>query len=172
MRSIRILAVTLLVACLLSPQSADAQGSRFHGVVKSGAMLTSLDGMGTPINAGLMVGYQLFEGGPYYIDAEFSTSVIKGDVDLGGSSADWGVQTIALFGTYQSQGKTYWKVRMGVLNENVTISASGIGISGSDTGMSIGLGAGHTFGFGRLEVEYMTVEQDIDYLGFGFVIPF
>lgn len=130
------------------------------------------------INGGIVAGYQLRSGstGSVAIEGEFTTALSVGEMTVsgpGGSVAgDWEVQTMAVYGAYRSAGDLYFKAKMGFLSEDVDITLGGASTSGSDSGVSFGIGGGWQMGTGRIELEYTTVEEDINFFSIAYLHTF
>ena len=153
----KVLAAAVLLSCSVAAQASE--GGYFGAV--AGVMNTSLDG-DNPFNAGARAGYNWASG--FGVEAEFTTSLVEGEVDFSNAwvdiKEDYSISTVAAYATYRTQGSIYFKGRLGYLNESVDF---GDGVDGSDSGLSVGLGAGFVFTEAMtLEAEYTLIEEDVD----------
>lgn len=161
---------------------ADAADEKWYAGVKGGLMLIdNLDvGAGTTVdadnglNGGLFVGYQwgLGGAGSIAVEGEFSTALSAGDMTItgpGGSiTGEWEVQTLAIYAAYRSAGDLYFKGKIGFLDEDVDLTLGGTTTNASDTGMSLGLGAGWNIGTGGIEAEYTIIEEDVSFFSIAY----
>ena len=147
-----------------------AAGDALYYGVKAGLMMPDVPEMGNATNIGFVVGSKL--NNDISVEGEMTITAIDGDVSIMGVSGDWDVMTLAGYAVYRSKnnGDMYFKAKAGLLYEDVGIQMSGfpISASGTDTGLSLGFGAGFDIGDGRtLEVEYTIIESDISFLSVG-----
>ena len=64
--------------------------------------------------------------------------------------------------------KAYLKGKAGILSEDISISGGFVSGGGSDTGLSLGIGAGYRLSDKfDIEFEYTIVEEDIDFISLG-----
>lgn len=101
------------------------------------------------------------------------------DVNLGGVKAGTvSVQTVGVYGAYRIQPDgtpAYFKVRLGLLSEQVDgkSSITGNSTSSSDSGLSFGVGAGFDVASNMMiEAEYTLIEQDVDFISVGLNVKF
>jgi hypothetical protein len=59
------------------------------------------------------------------LEAEFTTTISAGDVDIGGFTGDWDIDTQATCVAARLGEKVYPKVRYGVLQEGASIKIAG-----------------------------------------------
>ncbi|GAB2509139.1 outer membrane beta-barrel protein [Microbulbifer agarilyticus] len=152
----QVLAALALLGCAMGAQATE--GSYFGAV--AGLMATDIDG-DSPFNAGARLGYNWPSG--WGVEGEFTTSLSEGSYDFdayyGSETVNYSISTMALYGTYRSQGDVYFKGRLGFLNESVDVE----GYSASDSGLSVGLGAGFNISEAlNFEAEYTLVEEDVN----------
>src|SRR5690606_4410542 len=111
---------------------------------------------------GFVVGYDF--GG---FGIEFEHTETEGDVSVPFyGKGDYEVETNALYAVYRSLGTAYFKAKIGVLNEDVTIKNFGVipgSIKDDDTGASAGVGGGFRIGPVSMEAEYTVIEEDVDF---------
>ncbi len=108
------------------------------------------------LNVGLFVGAEFAQAGSNIVslEGEITTSLVKGDTNV--ASIDWSVQTLALYAAMRTGQETYLKIKAGILDREITLSTAGASISGSDSGLSWGVG----FGFNNYEIEYTFIDGD------------
>ena len=160
----------LLPALCLVNTAAMAEGPYLGA--RLGFMDADISGLDSATNIGLIAGYNFGDvaddGMSWGIEAEFTTTVSDGDVDVAGLNGDWDIDTQAIYGVFRIGGDLYGKVRLGCLREDVSISVAGISADGSDDGLSGGLGGGWQVNEQlSLEAEYTRVEEDVDYYSIG-----
>ncbi|MDH3342988.1 MAG: porin family protein [Gammaproteobacteria bacterium] len=138
--------------------------------VKAGLMMPDIPEMSNATNIGFVIGSKLKN--EISVEGEMTITALDGDVSIFGVSGDWDVMTIAGYGVYRSEksGGVYFKGKAGLLYEDVNIQMTGLPVSssGTDTGLSLGFGAGFDIGNGQtLEVEYTIIESDVSFLSVG-----
>lgn len=150
----------VLVSTAMTAQAAEPH---LYAGLKAGSFLVDLDGADDPMPFGIQLGYDFGRG----LSAEFEYNTGSSDVNLGGGDVDMDVTTMAIYAAFRTPGKGYFLAKLGLISEEVELSATGIGsISEDDTGMSYGVGGGYNFGDKfALEGEYTIIEEDIDYIG-------
>ena len=159
------IAIFGIVAALGSANVALAANSPFEFGVKGGLMMNDVSGFDSAMNAGVVVGYPINDA--VTVEGEFTTSLSDGGTDISG--VNWSVQTLAVYGVFKSKGDTYFKGKLGYLNESVSIDTGyGFSVGGDDSGLSYGIGGGMKLGSGSLEVEYTIIEADVNFLSIGY----
>ncbi|AMX03317.1 outer membrane beta-barrel protein [Microbulbifer thermotolerans] len=150
----RNIAKGVAVLALVSSSAAFAEGGYWGAV--GGIMDIDLPNADSPLNLGLRGGYILPSG--WGFELEYTNSLISGQADVFANDVDVDVQTMAGYATYRSYGDVYFKGRLGVLYEDVSVGAS----SSDDTGVSLGAGIGFNYGPNtNIELEYTVIEEDI-----------
>ena len=165
-----ISAIVILLA--MSPLISQAEG--YYGGLKVGAMMNDVSGLDSATNIGLNLGYAFedYGNGPA-IEGEYTTSASDGDISINGQSGSWDVDTLAIYGAYRFGGDFYGKVKLGYLHEDGSASGPGGTFSGTDSGASIGIGAGWTLSpQSAIEMEYTVIESDVNFLSLGFNYTF
>lgn len=145
-------------------------GQPYFGV-KTGLMMPDVAGWGDALNIGALVGAPVarLPQGTISAEGEFTTTLSKGDVNYFGVTGNWDVTTLAGYGVFRTHGPIYLKAKAGLLYENVGASVSGFSATGSDTGLSFGIGGGMRLQGGQsLEVEYTIIESNINLLSVGY----
>jgi outer membrane immunogenic protein len=168
------LAIGLGTLCTASAQAASSVNlnNLYYGV-KVGAMSVDAVGYGDAVNIGGIVGLPItrLAQGKISVEGEFTTSLIKGDLGLFGTNGDWRITTLAGYGVFRTDGPMYFKAKAGLLYENVSVSIAGVpgSVSGSDTGLSYGIGGGMTLSGGQsIEIEYTVIESNVNFLSIGY----
>ncbi|MCK4806905.1 MAG: outer membrane beta-barrel protein [Candidatus Aegiribacteria sp.] len=141
---------------------------------KGGMMIMGLTDVDNIVSLGGMIGY----GAPSGISAEveFNYGVSGGGwTPMPGATADFNIWTVAGYGAYRlSMGSgAYLKGKMGILRESVDAEATiplhgSITMSGNDTGLSLGIGAGYNFvEMVMAEIEVTIIEKDVTLISLG-----
>lgn len=156
----KIMMLGFFVVALFAAKISLAENAYFG--IKFGNMDIDLGDASSPKNLGFMFGSNRRGGG---FEGELTTTFSEGNYNIGYGfgSLDISVDTLALYGVYRSEGKTYFKAKAGILHERVDIS----GFSDKDTGFSAGIGLGVDLGSNALEFEYTVIEEDVNYLSVG-----
>jgi Outer membrane protein beta-barrel domain len=153
---------------------AMAAGNPLYLGVKGGKMMVDLSEYEDVSTAGLVVGYKLFDNqaGSVAVEGEYTNSS-TGDITVLGVTGQWDIDTWALYAAYRTPGNLYAKAKAGVLHEKINVNIVGAGISGSDSGLSLGVGGGLRLGRNAaLELEYTIVEQDVNFASLGVNLNF
>jgi hypothetical protein len=154
-----VLAASAAYFLALSAQAAD---NPFYFGVKGGLMDPDAGGNDQALNVGALVGYKLFDNqnGALALEAEFTTTLVDGDVAGGG---EWDVDTLAAFLAFRSAGDVYLKLKGGYADQD----PSGGSVS-SDSGFAAGFGVGwRTSKKAGFEIEY-TKFDNLDFVSFGY----
>jgi opacity protein-like surface antigen len=155
-----ILASTLILGS--TAMTAQAAEPHLYAGLKAGSFLVDMNGADDPMPFGLQLGYDFGRG----LSAEFEYNTGSSDIKILGSDVDMDVTTMAIYAAFRTPGKGYFLAKLGLISEEVELSAAGNSISEDDTGMSYGLGGGYNFGEKfALEGEYTIIEEDVDYIG-------
>jgi hypothetical protein len=153
----------------------DATGKWIAGL-KFGIMQNDTDGWGDATNAGVVLGYRFSRaiggiGGSSSIELEFTTSMDDGDFK--NVAGNWEVDTYALFFTYATPGKVYFKGKLGGMATDISSSVPGLenDASGFAYGAGLGVKAGEQ---GRFELEYtgVTGDNNINFISLGGLVEF
>lgn len=166
-----------LMACVLClgigfSGPALAAGGPFYLGLKVGSMMVDVSGFDDASAVGFVAGYKFFDnaGGSVAIEGEYNDS---SSADIKGFPAKWDIRTVAVYLAYRSAGDLYFKGKAGYLDEKVTASGFGTTISGSDSGLSVGVGGGWKMGKqAALELEFTIIEEDVNYLSLGVIFSF
>lgn len=116
-------------------------------------------------NIGVYAGYVGESGLGFEAEFTWPTS----DADTGVPDVTYELSTVALYGTWRSDGNIYFKGRAGLLRERLKLEGPGGTASDSDSGLSFGAGVGFHLGSSRLELEFTRIEKDVNYLSIGFI---
>ncbi|SEA45905.1 outer membrane beta-barrel protein [Microbulbifer marinus] len=152
----RKIAKGVAALALVCSSAASAEGGYWGATV--GLMDIDQRNVDSPLNVGLRGGYTLPSG--WGFEAEYTNSLISGEADVFDGDVDVDVQTLAGYGTYRSYGDLYFKGRLGVLYEDVSVGR----FSEDDTGISLGAGVGFNYSPNtNVELEYTVIEEDIGF---------
>ena len=147
--------------------SALAAGSPFYLGLKVGSMMVDVSEFEDADSVGLVAGYKIYDNasGSVAIEGEYTNS---SSADINGIPGKWDIDTLAVYLAYRSSGDLYFKGKIGYLDEDISASAFGTSISGSDSGLSVGVGGGWKIGTkSALELEYTMIEEDVNFLSLG-----
>lgn len=118
---------------------------------------------------GLLIGYQIpVEGGDFALEFEMNKADL--DVTVSNQKGTLDFKTTALYGAYRSEGNFFYKLKAGILKEEITGAESGVfkAFSVSDTGISVGFGGGIRLANNiTIEAEYTIIEEDVNYFSVG-----
>lgn len=162
-----LILIGVIVTALNNAYAQDGEG--YFGL-KLGSMIIDLDGFNNPFNIGLTGGYISSSGIGF--ETEYTFSMFNGGYKPYNDSYDVSIQTLGLYGTFRSTGNTYFKAKLGVVNESIDIeNLYGYrDVSEDDSGGSFGIGVGFSgSGGGRVEFEYTIIEEDVNFFSFGFL---
>jgi hypothetical protein len=152
-----------------------AAESPFYLGLKAGKMMVDPAEFEDATSSGLVfVGYKFSNnpGGSLAIEGEYTNSSSE-NITILGTTGKWDIDTIAVYVAYRTGGDLYFKGKAGYLHEDVSANIAGASISGSDSGLSLGIGAGLKIGKSNaLELEYTIVEEDVSFLSLGFNFGF
>ncbi|RLU01289.1 outer membrane beta-barrel protein [Ketobacter sp.] len=126
-----------------------------------------------PNGKGFLVGYNLGNGAAIEFEHNKSDTFHAGLSGYYGPQVEGEIETSALYFAYRSQGTVFFKVKGGILKEDVTAEAYGDSADESDTGLSVGAGFGFNLGdVAQIEAEYTIIEEDVGYLSLGLNLRF
>lgn len=163
----------LLLASAITMAACGAVQAQDAGVyigAKGGIFLIDLEEASDPSGAGFLLGYN-FGKGPA-IEFEHTKS---GGIDVGYGLYSYGtmeLETNALYVAYRSEGTAFFKVKAGILQEDVKVKNYSFADE-SETGLSLGAGVGFNMGdIAQLEAEYTIIEQDASLVSLGLNLRF
>lgn len=151
--------------------SEPSDSSHTYIGIKGGPMSISSSSFNDDgVMLGILFGYDVPDNG-FAFDGEFNTTVSKASSDIP-RYGDLGVTTLAGYGVYRTSGRFYLKAKLGLLYEYLTSSVSGVGIDVNidQPGLAISIGVGGGWRVtDRLsaEIEFTSIEADIDYASLG-----
>ncbi|MBI3545191.1 MAG: porin family protein [Gammaproteobacteria bacterium] len=161
-----IFAVCLTV---VSPAAVLAADNPLYVGLKGGVMMVDLSEYDQATSAGVVLGYKIFGNADssLAIEGEYTTSS-SADINVLGFKGKWDIDTWAAYLAYRIGGDMYFKGKVGYLNEDINVDIVGANISGSDSGLSVGIGVGWKLGKkNALELEYTVIEQDVNFVSLG-----
>ena len=172
MKKIALSAAILMGAC----GSVYAQDPGVYIGVKAGSFRIDAEELDSnnPNGRGFVVGYNLGEGPAIEFEHNKSDTFHAGlDGYYYGPTVEGEIETSALYFAYRSQGTAFFKVKAGVLKEDVSASAYSESADESDTGLSLGAGFGFNLGdVAQIEAEYTIIEEDVSFLSLGLNLRF
>lgn len=155
-----------------SPLSSHAQNfSPWYLGLKAGWMDADASNFDEATNLGLYGGYTLHDdaSGRFALEGEYTRTISDGDIPGGG----WDIETLAVYGAYRTAGPWFLKIKAGYLDEDISVSAGGSSIAGSDSGFSFGAGAGvRLSNKAAFELEYTVIEEDVNFFSIGYLTHF
>ncbi|MFI2811445.1 outer membrane beta-barrel protein [Microbulbifer sp. M83] len=162
----RKLATGLAALALVCSSAANAEGGYWGAT--AGLMTVDANTVDDPINFGLRGGYTFSSG--WGFEGEFTDSLISGEADaFDGRDIDVDIQTLGGYATYRSFGDVYFKGRLGLIYEDVSVG----GYSSDDTGISVGGGIGLNLSPNtNVEFEYTMIEEDVNFWSGTMILTF
>ncbi|MBZ2189964.1 porin family protein [Alcanivorax sp. JB21] len=147
-----------------------SQEGGFFGL-KAGTMRVDVtdNGLGIDLDDSTNIGFYTGYVGQSGLGFELEYTQPTSKTDTGVPSVKYELRTLALYGTFRSDGNIYLKGKAGYLREDVKFSGPGGSASDKESGMSLGGGVGFMLGSSRLELEYTIIESDVNYLSIGFI---
>ena len=172
-----LLGLVCTSAYAASPPVTAAAGNLIYLGVKGGIISNDAPGADNAFNVGVYGGYHLLGdrarfpknlgGGTLSVEGEFTVTAIKGDA---GPYGDWNIMTLAGYAAYRFplQNSFYLKGKAGARWQDVDTDRS-VRWDGTDTGASVGLGAGWKMGKGAMEAEITLLGTDVTMLSLGYI---
>jgi hypothetical protein len=162
----------LMAVLLAGCGSAQAEGLYLGAVI--GVMDVDVNGFDEAVNGGVVLGYAVPAQGTasWGLEAEFTTSVSKGDLEPS-RFGDWEIDTQAAYAVLRVGSDVYAKLRAGYLWEDVSVDFGGSTVEGDDNGFSGGIGVGFQ-GSESIDVEfqYTLIEEDVNFYSVGLNFKF
>ncbi|MEC8811620.1 MAG: outer membrane beta-barrel protein [Pseudomonadota bacterium] len=126
-----------------------------------------------PNGRGFVLGYNLGDGPAIEFERNSSDTFYAGLDRYSGPEVEGELETTALYFAYRSVGTAFFKVKAGILKEDVKAKGYSAAADESDTGLSVGAGFGFNLGdIAQVEAEYTIIEQDVSYLSLGLNLRF
>ena len=160
----------VLDSMLATPSYAQGLSPWYLGL-KVGWMDADAPSFDEATNLGLYGGYTLHEdvNGRFALEGEYTRSISDGDIPGGG----WDIETLGLYGAYRTAGPWFLKLKAGYIDEDISVSAGGNSIAGSDSGFSFGAGGGvQLSNKAAFEIEYTVIEDDVNFFSIGYLTHF
>lgn len=134
--------------------------------IKTGKLFVDIERSTNPSSEGALLGYRFDNGVAVEFEHTNSDTFV---VDIDGTDADFDVDTNALYVVYRTQGQAFFKVKGGVLEEDVSADCRECdSIKESETGFSAGFGVGLNAGdYAQFELELTVLEEDVNFLSLG-----
>ncbi len=148
-----------------------AQGAVFYVGAKFGWMDADISALDPAINLGGLFGVEAQNGDLRYGgELEITATVSDGDV---GSFGEWDINTYSLYMVLKYGAAAYIKGKLGIAIEDVSVSAFGINVDGTDENLSGGIGAGYRFNdYVAVEAEATAIEEDVFFYSLGINFSF
>jgi hypothetical protein len=161
-----------LLGSLTVAGAAQAEGKIYVGA-KVDVVQSDIAGYDDAMSVGVYGGYNLLgkdshfaadlKGGTLAVEGEAIMTIVKGDAP--GLVGDWDITSLGIFAAYRHPltDNFYLKGRVGLVSYDIT---------GNESALAAGIGAGWKVGPGRLEAEVTTYEGDVLLIGAGFHMNF
>lgn len=156
----RRLLIALAAPAVLFCSSAMAQGVE---PLMFGGKLGFFKPHGSDNDAGLNVGAVLGKRiqGNVSWEAELNLALTDGQI---GRNNDYKINSVAGYAVYRTPGNTHLKAKLGVAYWDDDFD--------NDTNLTAGIGLGFALGRGTLDVEYTQINDYVDYITVGYILPF
>lgn len=159
------------------PPVTHAAGNMIYLGAKGGIVSNDEPNTDNAFNIGVYGGYHLLGdqarfpknlgGGTLSVEGEFTATAIKGDA---GPYGDWNILTLAGYAAYRFplQNSFYLKGKAGARWQDIDTDIP-VRWDGTDTGASVGIGAGWKLSKGTMEAEITLLGSDITFLSLGYI---
>lgn len=157
--------LAILAAC-----SASVDAGGFYLGASTGIMDADISGFDEAVNAGVLAGYDIYtrEIVAVSLEAELTTTISDGDVEIQGNKGDWDLDTRAAYIAIRIGQRAYMKVRYGVIYNDVTVKVADFNRSESDTDGSWGAAIGWMFtDHWGIQADGTMVDSDVNYWNLG-----
>ncbi|MGH8631333.1 MAG: outer membrane beta-barrel protein [Burkholderiales bacterium] len=154
------LVIALAALAALVSSSAMAQGAdplMFGG--KAGFFKPDGPGSDNGFSVGAVLGKRV--QGNVSWEAELNLAIMDGEA---GGNADYEINSVAGYAVYRTEGNTHLKAKMGVGYWDDDFD--------KDFSLTMGIGLGFRMGRGILDVEYTQINDFVDYITVGYILPF
>ena len=164
-----LIATTSLVSCrATSPQSNHAPGQSGNYIgAKAGILNINRD---LPFSNGGSVGFLVghdFPGNEISLEVEATLPVSSAGVD-NANFGDLDVFTLGVFGAYRTKGDLFFKGKLGMVYEYLSIDGGSFGLEGDAINLALGAGLGYRINDTiTVEAEYTSIEADIAFASIG-----
>ena len=152
--------IALAALAALSPFPVMAQGAdplMFGG--KAGFFKPDGPNSDAGVNVAAILGKRI--QGNLSWEADLSLALTDGEAS---GNNDYKINSIAGYAVYRTEGNTHLKLKMGVGYWDDDFD--------SDLSLTAGIGLGFRMGRGILDVEYTQINDDVDYITLGYIVPF
>ena len=160
----------MYLLAMLAICSTSATAGGFYLGASTGIVDVDVSGFDDAVNAGVLAGYDVYtkEIIAVSLEAEFTTTISDGDVEIQGNKGDWDLDTRAAYIAFRMGQRAYLKVRYGVVHNDVTVKIAGFKRSESDTSGSWGGAIGWMFtDHWGMQVDGTMVDSDVTYWNLG-----
>jgi len=152
--------IALAALAALFSTSAMAQGAdplMFGG--KVGVFKPDGRGSDSGVNVAGVLGRRI--QGNLSWEADLSLALTDGER---GNNRDYDINSVAGYAVYRTEGNTHLKAKLGVAYWDDD--------DDSDLSLTAGIGLGFRMGRGILDVEYTQLNDGVDYITVGYILPF
>lgn len=155
---------------ILAVCATSVEAGGFYLGASTGIVDADVSGFDDAVNAGIIAGYDVYTRDiiAVSLEAEFTTTISDGDVEIQGYEGDWNIDTQAAYIAFRMGQRAYLKVRYGVVHNDVTVKVAGYKGSDSDTSGSWGGAIGWmlTDHWG-MQVDGTLLDSDVNYWNLG-----
>lgn len=164
MKATQLLIFAVITLCSIG--TVHAEDEAWYAGVKAGSMKVDVSAYDDELGVGGVLGYKL--NNTLAIEGGYSTTGKDGGLTIGSTQGNWSVDIVSVYLAYRSEGALYFKGKIRYLYEDVKITVPGASLSGSDNGITYGIGAGwRPFKNISFELEYTAIEADLNFISFG-----
>lgn len=163
MKATQLLILAVIALCSIG--NVYAEDESWYAGVKAGQMKVDKPGYKNAIGVGGILGYKLNK--TLGIEGGYTTTGEDADVKIGATDFKWNIDVVAVHLAYRNEGPFFVKGKAGLLYQEVSVNTNNANEPASGGKMSIGIGAGwRPFKDIALELEYTTIEKDVNFISF------
>ena len=151
------------------------QADGFYAGLSVGEMDTDSNRFDDGVSGGVLLGYEYLRRGSFgaSVEAEFTTTLSKGDYSFGGDKGDWDVDTQALHAAFYVGDPVYIKARFGAARSDLSANAGGQSFNDTDNSFTWGSAAGWRITQKvAAELSYTVIDADFNYISLGVLYDF
>lgn len=175
----KILASLLIPTFLLSPALHAAEANEFYALPRIGGLIIDTENIDDIQIVGVVVGLRISTA--LYIESELSASISGGDYIKSEENGSLAISTLSFYGAYRYvwNDTFYGKIKAGLAYNTFdyeNVASSTIETSNDGYGAAGGVGIGYVYIVNAIpamiELEYTTIDKNIDMITIGMTIPF
>lgn len=155
----KILLTLAIIAALFSSAAMAQRAEPLMFGGKGGFMKPHGSDNDSAISVGAVMGRKI--QGNLSWEAELNLTLTDGEI---GNNRDWNINSLAGYAVYRSDGDIHVKGKIGVAYWDDDFD--------EDTSLTMGVGIGIRMGRGTLDVEYTQINDYVDYISVGYILPF